>query len=82
MVAIAYTFSMISSIASKSVMTPMDARVAAARRRPLLSLDSEANCRAAPVTRRIAKTKRYSQPHALPILCLCRRKDVGAREGA
>lgn len=62
-------------------MTPMDASVAAATRRPLLSLASEANWRAAPVTRRIAKTKRYSQPHALPMLCLCRRKDVGAKDG-
>lgn len=55
---VAYTFSIISNIASKRVMTPMDASVAAASLSPLLSIDSEANWRAAPVTRRIAKTKR------------------------
>lgn len=70
-----------SNMASRRVMTPIDASVDAARRSPLLSLESEANWRLAPVIRKTAKMKRYSQPHALPMLCRWRRRDMGTSEG-
>lgn len=77
----AYTFSITSNMASRRAMTPIDASVDAARRNPLLSLKSEANWRLAPAIRKAAKMKRYSQPHALPMPCRWRRKDVGTSQG-